>query len=420
MNTFILIRTALHAIARHKGRSFLTILGIMIGVAAIIVTFSIGRGAEERIRNQILTMGESAAYVIPGNVITRGAIRSSLAKPARLTEGDIYAIRDQIPEINELSRMNYTLELLEYNGAAAKERVLGSDANILKINDNELKHGNFFSTGHVENRVNVVVFGGGIAEKLFEKEHPIGKTIKIRGRPFTVIGVLEHQEHFWGTEDPNMRTFIPFTVAKKYFRETDPEVKDIGATSSGEKDLGAIALSFYKWADSKIALRKIKRILRLRHNIEHGEEDDFTIFDQESITESAEQASGVIKLFGLIAASISLLVGGIGVMNIMLVSVQERTREIGIRLAIGATQGIIQLQFLFEAIVLSGFGGFMGIILGLIGQFLIGHFTNLPNIVELGPLITSFLVTLVIGIFFGYYPARQASLLNPIDALLER
>jgi len=420
MTTLILMRTALRAITQHTGRSFLTILGIMIGVAAIIITFSIGRGAEERVRNQIMTMGEGAAYVIPGNVITRGAVRSSLAKPAKLTESDLYAIRDQVPEIREISRSTWTLELLEYNGTAAKERVMGTDSNMLKINQNTLRYGDFFNDNHLKNRTNVVVIGEGIADKLFGKEYPIGKTIRMSGTPFTILGVLNHQDHFWGTEDPNMRSFVPFTVAKKYFRETAPEAKDIGALVSGDEDLGAIALAFYKSADSKIGLRKIKRILRLRHNIEPGEEDDFTIFDQESISEAAEQASGVIKLFGLIAASISLLVGGIGVMNIMLVSVQERTKEIGIRLAIGATQGIIQLQFLLEAIVLAGLGGIIGIILGLLGQFLLVHFTKLPSIVEIGPLIASFLVTLIIGIFFGYYPARQASQLNPIDALLER
>ena len=422
MTSIILIRTALYAIARHKGRSLLTILGIMIGVAAIIITFSIGRGAEERVRSQILTMGESAAYIIPGNVITRGAVRSSLAKPVQLTESDMYSIRDQVPEIKEISRMTHTLELLENKGITVKERVLGTDANALKINKNKLKWGKFFNPTHIENRANVAVLGEKIAEKLFGIEYPIGQTIRINGHQFTIIGVIEHQGHFWGTEDLNMRTFVPFTVAKKYFTDTveEPEYKDIGATTLGEEDLGAIALDFYKTVDSKIALRKIKRILRFRHHVDPEEEDDFTIFDQESITEAAERASAVIKLFGLIAASISLLVGGIGIMNIMLVSVQERTKEIGIRLAIGATQGIIQLQFLLESMILSGFGGIIGILLGLIGQFLISYTTNLPHIIELEPLILSFFCTLLVGIFFGYYPARKASLLNPIDALLER
>jgi len=410
MTTLILLKTALRAIIRHKGRSFLTVLGIMIGIASIIITFSIGRGAEERIRNQILTMGEGAAYVIPGNVVTRGAVRSSLAKKARLTEDDMFAIRDQIPEIRELSRLTYTLELLEHNGTVAKERVMGADDNILDINENKLKYGNQFDKSHINNRVNVAIIGHGVEEKLFGTEYPIGQTIKMNGTPFTVIGVIAKQDHFWGTEDPNMRTFVPFTVAKKYFRKDD----------ENDNDLGAIAVKTYKGMQGEQTIRKIKRILRFRHNIAYDDDDDFTIFDQESISQAADETSGVIKLFGLIAASISLLVGGIGVMNIMLVSVQERTKEIGIRLAIGATSSLIQLQFLIEAMVLSGIGGIIGIMLGLTGQYLLSAFTNLPSITEILPLVISFLITIVIGIFFGYYPARKASLLNPIDALLER
>jgi putative ABC transport system permease protein len=167
-------------------------------------------------------------------------------------------------------------------------------------------------------------------------------------------------------------------------------------------------------------LRAIRRILRYLHGIKPGDEDDFMIFDQQSLSDTAQQAASTIKLFGLIAASISLLVGGIGVMNIMLVSVKERTKEIGIRLALGATQGIVQRQFLIEATTLSAFGGIMGIILGIIAQYFVSKATSLPGTIELLPLLLSFLVTMLVGIFFGYYPARKASLLNPVDALLEK
>jgi len=410
MNTLILLRTAIRAIIRHKGRSFLTVLGIMIGIGAIVVTFSIGRGAEEKIKGQIMGMGEGAVYIIPGNVVTRRGIRSSSDKPARLTTQDLEAIKKQIPEIKEVSRLTYSIEEFNYKGVTANEQLLGVDPSILKINDNKLQYGEFFTKDHVKKRMNVVVLYNEIAKRLFENEYPIGKTIKINGTPFIVIGVMEPIGHYWGPEDPNRRAFIPYTVAKKYVKKPDEL----------EEDLGAMALGLYKVSDNKEVLRKIKRILRFRHNIEHGEEDDFTIFDQESISQAAEDAARVIKLFGLIAASISLIVGGIGVMNIMLVSVQERTREIGIRMAIGATQWVVQLQFLIEAIVLCALGGIIGIGLGLLGMFFISNFTQLPGIIEITPLVASFLVTIIIGIFFGYYPARKASLLNPIDALLER
>lgn len=410
MNILFIAKTSLNAIVRHAGRSLLTVLGIMIGIAAIVITFAVGRGAEEKIKRQIMWMGEGACYIVSGNVITRGAARAALFKPIRLTVQDMQAIKDQVPEIDEISRSTYTLELFEYQGNACKDRVLGSDANILKINRNKLRYGTLFTLQQVHDRVNVVILGEKITQKLFKTEMPIGKTIRISGQPFTVIGVIEHQDHFFGPEDPNARAFIPYTVAKKLFSK---------ATES-EDDLNAIALNFKQDTSSEKPLRVIKRILRMRHSLGQKEEDDFTIFDQETIKKTAEDAASVIKLFGLIAASISLIVGGIGVMNIMLVSVKERTQEIGLRMAIGATALLVQLQFLLEAIILCALGGIIGILLGLIGLWLIGLLTSLPNIIEYSPLIMSFLITVVIGVFFGYYPARIASLMNPIDALLER
>jgi len=410
MNIFFITKTSCRAIIRHIGRSLLTVLGIMIGIAAIVITFAIGRGAEEKIKGQIMWMGEGACYIISGNVITRGAARAALFKPIRLTVQDMHAIKGQVPEIHEISRSTHTLEMLEYEGKATRDRVLGTDANMLKINRNKLRYGSMFTEQHVADRANVTVLGEKIAEKLFAREMPVGKTMRINGQPFIVIGVVEHQEHFFGPEDPNSRVFVPFTVAKKLFSHAQ-ELED---------DISIIAMSFYPEVSSEKPLRVIKRILRMRHSIDTHEEDDFTIFDQETIQKTAQDAARVIKLFGLIAASISLIVGGIGVMNIMLVSVQERTQEIGLRMAIGATRIVVQLQFLVEAVILCALGGLVGICIGLLGMWLVGTLTRLPSIIEYPPLIISFLITVVVGLFFGYYPARAASLLNPIDALLER
>lgn len=400
----------MRAILKHTGRSLLTVIGIMIGIAAIIITFSIGRGAEEKIKKQIMWMGEGSCYIISGNIITRSAARAALFKPIRMTVDDMHAIKEQVPEIKDISRSTYTLEMMEYMGKATRDRVLGTDANMLKINKNKLRYGTMFTPEHVANRINVAILGEKIANKLFDTEFPISKTIRINGSPFTVIGVIEHQEHFFGPDDPNSRAFVPFSVAKKLFSKEN----------ESEDDLAAIALHFYPDVHSAKPLRLIKRILRSRHGLDNKEEDDFTIFDEETIKKTAEDAAGVIKLFGLLAASISLIVGGIGVMNIMLVSVQERTKEIGLRMAIGATRTAIQLQFLLEAIILCAFGGLIGSMIGMLGLLIVGQLTNLPSIIELTPLIISFLITIVVGIFFGYYPARTASLLKPIDALLER
>jgi len=410
MKTIILIKTAIFSILRHTLRSLLTIIGIMIGIAAIVITFSIGRGAEETIKNQIMTMGEGACYIIPGNILTKGAVRAALGKTTRLTMQDLEAIKAQVPEIKEISPSTYTLEMMEYKGAATKDRIMGTYENSMRINKNKLKYGTFFTKEQVEHRSNVAIIGADIEEKLFGKEYPIGKTIRINGNPFEVIGVVEKQDHFWSAEDPNRRTFVPFTVAKKFFSKPD----------ESEDDLGAIAIGFYEDIHTQDPLRVIRRILRFRHNLDETEEDDFSVFDQQSISRAAEDAAAIIKLFGLIAASISLLVGGIGIMNIMFVSVQERTQEIGLRMAVGATRFLVQAQFLLEAIFLCSMGGFIGIMLGFIGQKIISHLSHLPSIFEFTPLILSFAITVLIGLVFGFYPARKASLLNPIDALLER
>jgi putative ABC transport system permease protein len=300
---------------------------------------------------------------------------------------------------------------MEYGGNSIRDRVMGTDATMQNISNYKIKYGDFFTDDHVQKRMNVVMLGHELSLKLFKGANPIDQTIRIDEIPFTVVGVYDVVDFYWGTNDPNTRAYIPFTVADKYFRKEEMVVGD----------LGFIGLRIENpEQNAENTLRKIKRILRYMHTIGQNDPDDFMIFDQQSIAAAAEQATTVIKLFGLIAASISLLVGGIGVMNIMLVSVKERTKEIGIRLALGATQEIVQRQFLIEAMTLSAFGGLMGIILGIIAQYVLSKATNLPGTIELLPLLGSFLVTVLVGVFFGFYPARKASLLDPVEALLEK
>ncbi|MCL4229461.1 ABC transporter permease [Candidatus Dependentiae bacterium] len=410
MHTLIMARNSFRVLRKHKIRSFLTILGIMIGIAAIIATLSIGRGAEESIRKQVMGMGENAIFTIPGNVITRGNIRSDQPIGVTITKQDMRALRAQMPEIKQISRIHWTLQPVRYGDKTIVDRTLGVDENMLIINNHSLRSGNFFSHYHVQHGIRVAVLGEQAALKLFGKVDPIGKTIHINDVRFLVIGVINHVDHFWGTEDPNRRILIPFTAAKKYIRKPD-ETDD---------DAGALGMNLYQGVDTEAIVRRIRRAFRFMHNVKPHDPDNITIFDQKSIEEAATKASTIIKLFGLVAASISLIVGGIGVMNIMLVSVKERTREIGLRMAIGATQQQIRHQFLMEAIILTSFGGFLGIVLGLILQYVISITTTLPGVLEFLPLIMSFIVTVLVGIFFGYYPAYKASRLNPVDALLER
>jgi len=408
MNLFILFQTSLTALIKHKGRSFLTMLGIIVGIAAIIVTFSIGSGAEKRVTEQIMSMGDNAIFIIPGNVIERGGgVRPG---DKLIKEKDLRAIVAQSSSVRSLSRGNESIQTMEYRIQSVSDRVHGVDALFLPlIAKKKLKWGVAFNDNDVFLKRQVVVLGETLAQKLFGKLNPVGLNMRIAKRPYTIIGVLAHVEVFFGTNDPNNYAYIPYSVAKKYFAK--PE--------ESKQDVGFIALSQYSNKVSDQSSRIIKRILRASRSVKN-EQDDFTMFDQQSIATSATAAAGVIKLFGLIAASISLFVGGIGVMNIMLVSIKERTREIGVRLAIGATPGLIQLQFLIESIVLTFCGGLLGIACGVLMQKLLSSLTNLPGTISWQALGISCLITLFVGLFFGYYPARVGSLLNPVDALLDR
>ncbi len=406
----MLAKTALKSLTNHPGRSLLTIVGIMIGIAAIIMTMSIGKGAEDKVSRQIMVMGKGAVYILPGNVIGVGAVRSNLAKPMRLTKADMEAIQSQVPEIREVSRGFMSEQLVTARGNALKDQILGVDPSMLAINRNVVEYGTFFTKYHLRGRANVAIIGSETRAKLFGKEIPINKPINIAGFPFVVIGVLQHQEQFWGTNDPNKHIFIPFTTAKKYFKK------------SGEfdDDLGFIALSLPEGIESAPILRTINRILRFTHNMEPGEENNFLILDQQAIGDVAKSAAHAITLFGLIAASISLLVGGIGIMNIMLVSVQERTEEIGLRLALGATRSLVLTQFLIESALLCFAGGIIGVATGLAGGILLKIYTKIPCYIAWIPAVVSLVVTLLLGIFFGLYPAYRASLLDPIKALTKR
>lgn len=405
MNILTLCKTSLYVIYRHAARSLLTVLGIMIGIAAIVVTFSIGRGAEVRIRSQIMSMGENAVYIIPGNVFQHGQSRYAM-QLAHLTWSDLYALQSEIETIVGSTPVFEVNDPIIYGDATAKERILGTDANVLQLLSRTVEKGMFFNDHHVQERENVIVLGASLAESLFKKVDPIGKIVRIKKLPFVVIGIVKYDGNFWGTNDPNKLGYMPHTVAKKYFK---PDLL--------EKDLDFIVL---KLGDEKFkgeSLRKIMRTLRLSHHLKPEDQDDFTIFDQQTIAKSAETASRIIQLFGLIAACISLLVGGIGIMNIMLVSVQERTREIGVRLALGATPDMIQTQFIIEAIVLCVLGGIIGTLVGIGMVQILSQVTNLPGVIEIKPVALALLITVLVGVFFGYYPARKASHLNPVEAL---
>jgi len=409
MNLYVLFRTSVRTLGKHKARSFLTILGIMIGICAIIVTFSIGRGAEEAVSSQIMSMGENAVYVMPSSFIKHGALKGNIST-TKLRIRDVKAVEQQAPEVQAISPMHMTAQAIEYRGKTAQQNIIGGYTNMPKIDNNKLKSGMYFNQSDVKNRRNVIVLGQKPADELFEDVDPVGQIVLVSDQPFKVIGVLEKKPHYFGPRDPNEQAFIPYTTSKKLFQQPN-EAND---------EITAMALKLDQGVDSAVFRRKLGNILRFTHNLRSDEKLPFVIFDTQTLIDVARQAASVIRLFGLFAACISLIVGSIGVMNIMLVSVKERTKEIGLRMAIGATQRLIRWQFLIESMALSFIGGLIGVVLGILLQFGISYGTSLATYIELTPLLVSLLVTLAIGMFFGYYPARQASLLNPVDALLQR
>jgi len=411
MRPFILFKTSVRALNKHKIRSLLTVLGIMIGISAIIITFSIGRGAEEAVAEQILSMGEDAVYVMPSSFIKHGALLGSVST-IRLRERDIEAIEAQAPEVQKISPMHMTAHKIEYGGKIAQQNIIGCFPNMPKIDNTEIEYGTYFNQSHLKHRSSVIVLGSKPAEELFgsKNQDPIGKIVLVNGSPCKVIGVNKKKAHYFGPRDPNERAFLPYTTSKKICR-TQTETED---------EVTALAIKLYHHVDAVAFRRKLSNILRFTHYIRPDEELPFVIFDTQTLTQVARDAASVIRLFGLIAAAISLIVGSIGVMNIMLVSVKERTKEIGLRMAVGATRLLIAVQFLIESTALCFVGGLIGIAFGLLGQFAIGYGTSLSPVTEVAPFLISLLVTIFIGIFFGYYPARQASLLNPVDALLQR
>lgn len=409
MKLFVLSRSSLIALKKHKIRSFLTVLGIMIGIAAIIVTFSVGRGAEEVVADQIMSMGENSVYIIPTAFIKHGALRGNTGI-TRLRERDIRAIIKLAPEVQEITPMHMTVQTVQLGSTVAQKNITGCYENTPKIDANVIDEGMYFNKSHIINRSNVAILGHTPKEELFGEKNPIGHTILIKGKPFKVIGVLKKKPHFFGPRDPSDQIFVPYTTSKKIFRTPDEAIDQ----------LTAAAIRLYSGVDAEAFRRKLENILRFTHTFSNEDENPFTIFDQQTLEQIARAAAGVIRMFGLFAASISLIVGSIGVMNIMLVSVKERTKEIGLRMAIGATQRLIRIQFLFEAITLCFIGGLIGILIGFLLQLAIGYSTTLSPVMEITPMVVSLIVTVFIGVFFGYYPAHQASQLNPVEALLDK
>ena len=396
------LRLALRALARNKLRSALTMLGIIIGVGAVIATVSIGQGAEYLVQQGIQSMGTNAVFIAAGSGRPGGARLGSWAVKT-LTIDDMNAILREVPLIHEAAPAVVSRVQVVYQNQNWNTGITGTTPNYFRIRSWPVQAGSIFGQDEVDSAANVCLLGTTVARILFGDVDPVGKQIRIGQLPFRVVGVLESKGQSVMGDDQDDRIFAPYTTVQRKI--------------SGITWIQFINASAVSREASNAAVAPITALLRERHHIRPGEDDDFFVRTQSDVADLADQTQRVMTLLLGSIASVSLIVGGIGIMNIMLVSVTERTREIGVRMAVGATESDVQQQFLVEAVTLSMAGGLLGIGVGLIGSALISNFLAWPTLISVKAIIAAAIFSAAVGIFFGFYPARKAAQLDPIEAL---
>ncbi|MEM9946023.1 MAG: ABC transporter permease [Cyanobacteria bacterium P01_D01_bin.36] len=397
------LRMATKTLSANKLRSGLTMLGIIIGNASVIAMIGIGEGAQKYVNGQLQSLGPNVLFIVPGNREARQL--GDLDVPRNLVLADAEALATQVPSVSAVAAEKTTQGLVSYRSRNTNTSVVGTTEGFLTVRSFEIAQGRFLNDLDQRSNSSVAVIGDTLAEKLFENTNPLGKQVRIKGITFEVIGVLQKKGSNLGL-DYDDSVMVPLTTLAS---------RIVGRTSPYGIDVGFISIS----ADSPEAMAtaefQVTNLLRLRHGITDG--DDFYISSQETLLDIADTVTGALTLMLAAIASISLFVGGIGIMNIMLVSVRERTQEIGLRKAIGATQSDILGQFLIESVILSAIGGLVGTAVGAGGIFLIAAFSPFEAGVAASAVILAVGVSGSIGLFFGVVPARQAAKLDPIVAL---
>jgi putative ABC transport system permease protein len=402
MKILNIILSAFRALQRNKMRSFLTMLGIIIGVAAVIAMLAIGQGAEYSVKQQIAALGTNVLMVYPGTQQQAG-VRSGAGSATTLTEDDALAISRECTAVQYISPGAFAGGQVIAGNLNWSTSIQGTGTDYLEIRQWPIEYGDFFTEQDVKAAAKVCILGRTVADNLFPDASPVDQTIRIRSVPFKVVGVLTKKGQNAMGQDQDDIILAPYTTVLRRLSHF-PNLRFILVSATSLKDIAA-------------AQTQISELLRMRHKIQSFEADDFTIRNQTDLAATATATTEVLTILLASIASVSLLVGGIGIMNIMLVSVTERTREIGIRMSVGARARDILTQFLIEALVLSLLGGITGIILGVVGSSVISSLAKWPTIITAFSIILSFGFSIAIGIFFGFYPARKAALLNPIDAL---
>jgi putative ABC transport system permease protein len=397
-----IITVALRALARNKMRSILTMLGIVIGVAAVIAMVAIGQGAQSQVQKQIASMGSNLLFVSAGSVNASG-IRMGSGATKTLVDSDVQAILRECQACAAAAPGSGSSQQVVYAGQNWMTRINGTTPDYFTVRDWPFAEGGSFSTDDVRLAANVAVIGETVRQNLFGSQEPIGQTIRIGNNPFIVVGVLVAKGQSGMGADQDDAVFIPITTLQKKI--------------TGQDWLQNVMVSAKSQVASYAAQQQITAILHDRHRIQPGEDNDFFVRNLADVAQLADQSSQVLTMLLASIASVSLLVGGIGIMNIMLVSVTERTREIGIRIAIGATEEDVQRQFLTESMVMSLMGGIIGVMLGLGASIVISNALKWPVLVSPLSIVVAVAFSIAVGVFFGYYPAKKASRLDPIEAL---
>jgi len=398
-------RIAFRALRINKMRSALTMLGVIIGVGAVIAMLAVGTGASKKIQEQISSMGSNLLVILPGSS-SSGGIRMGSGTQPTLSLADSEAILKECPAVSDVAPSLNGVAQIVYGNLNWSTGVVGTTSGMLSVREWPLTAGREFTDEDIRSAGKVCLIGTTIVNNLFGDTDPLNQIIRIKRVPFKIIGVLESKGQSAIGQDQDDVVYVPVTTAqKRLFGTAFPGmVRSIMVKAASLEDLGRAEV-------------QIKELLRQRHHIGPRQEDDFTVRNLTQMMQVREQSSNVMTLLLGAIASVSLIVGGIGIMNIMLVSVTERTREIGIRMALGARTWDIRLQFLIEALTLSLIGGIAGVIAGVSGSKLVSLMAGWPTIVSPLSIVLALGFSGLVGIFFGFYPAYKASLLNPIDAL---
>src|ERR1700680_2421087 len=401
------MRIALRALRVNRLRSALTMLGIIIGVGAVIAMVAVGSGATERIQQQIASIGSNVIMVMAGS-ITASGIRLGSGNAVTLTTDDAKAIARDCPSVEAVAPSSRSGAQVVYGNSNWATQILGTTPDYLSIADIQIQNGAPFTQQDVDSDAKVALLGQTVVDNLFGGNDPVGQVIRIKKVPLTVVGTLVPKGQSPTGQDQDDVVLLPITTAQK---------KVFGVNQARANSIGSLMVQARgdQVIDSSEA--EMSAVLRQRHHLQQNQDDDFTIRNLQEVFQAQETSSRVMSILLAAIASVSLIVGGIGIMNIMLVSVTERTREIGLRQAVGAKTRDILSQFLGEAVTLSLFGGVIGILIGLGASALISYFAQWSTQVSPLSILMAFMFSALVGVFFGYYPARKAALLDPIEAL---